>query len=118
SGECRFCVSVHTCPYEVAKQEAISHDTAVLNTSYLLTEGNGPGRFKGRDLVILDEADTLEQELMRYVSVSLSRSTCLRYGLTEPAKVTVADAWREWLDRAVPRLAAARSEIQGDDIRS
>jgi ATP-dependent DNA helicase DinG len=117
-GPCRWCPSLSECPYETAKHEALSADLAVLNTSYLLTEGNGPGKFRGRGLLILDEADTLENELRRWISVEVSRGTCLRYGLREPSRRTVADSWREWLDYAVPRLKTVRSRIQGEDIGS
>lgn len=59
---CDWCVSVHRCPYEVAKHEGLSSPLTCLNTSYWLTECNGPGRFSGRDLVVIDECDTLERE--------------------------------------------------------
>jgi len=68
--------------------------------------------------MILDEADTLEHELMRWISVKVTQRTCVRYGLREPSRRTVADSWREWLDDAVPRLTFARDKIQGEDVRS
>lgn len=52
---CNLCVSELTCPYEVAKSAAIRSRLVVLNTAYFLTEANGPGRFSGRDLVVVDE---------------------------------------------------------------
>lgn len=55
------------CPYEIAKREALEADLAVTNISYLLTEANYVGGFSGRDLVIVDEADTLESMLMGFV---------------------------------------------------
>lgn len=68
---CQWCSTVHNCPYEQAKHGALRSDLAILNTSYFLTEGNGPGRFSGRGLVIADECDTLEREVMGYVSVEI-----------------------------------------------
>lgn len=55
------------CPYETAKKEALGAPLAVTNISYLLTEANYVGGFSGRDLIIVDEADTLESMLMNFV---------------------------------------------------
>lgn len=114
---CSYCPSVQECPYEIAKHEALRADLSILNTAYLLTEGNGPGRFSGRGLLILDECDTLEAELRRWISVEVSKGTCVRYGLREPSRRTVAASWREWLDDTIPRLAHEKSKVQGKDIR-
>lgn len=97
---CTWCSSVNVCPYEVAKHTALAADVAVLNTSYFLTETNGPGRFKGRPLVIVDEADTLENEVMGYVSVDIAARRVKEYGLGEPEKVTKPEAWMEWAIKA------------------
>ena len=117
-GYCALCPEVKDCPYEIAKAEACKNDLAVLNSTYLLTEGNGPGAFKGRALIVWDEADTLEQEVMRYVGVHIGRRTCSRYGIDEPEKVTVAASWGNWFETTIPRLTAAKAKIRGNDIRS
>lgn len=113
---CSLCDNVGACPYEVAKGDALDNDIAVLNTTYFLTEGNGPGRFGGSGLVVLDEADTLEQELMRYAGIRIGRRTVERYALGEPAKVTVADSWRDWISGAIPKLRDGANKIRGDDV--
>lgn len=55
SESCLWCVSTHSCPYERAKSDALRSSLAVLNTSYFLSECNGPGRFSRGGLVIADE---------------------------------------------------------------
>lgn len=126
---CTWCQSVRLCPYEVAKRAAIRSPLPVLNTAYYLTEANGPGRFAGRELVVVDEADTLEQQIMGYVEVYISEGRVDKYGIGTPEKVTVAESWREWLDSAIPTLKKVRAqgkqgslstgnELRGNQLRA
>jgi ATP-dependent DNA helicase DinG len=92
---CRLCPTKNECPYEIAKVRALGSFLPVLNTAYALTEWNGPGRFCGRDLAIMDEADLLERALMDYVSVSVSERRMRQYDWKAP-KVTVESSWLEW----------------------
>lgn len=95
---CPWCSDPEQCPYEVAKREALHAELSVLNTSYFLTEANGPGRFGNVDFAILDEGDKLEQALMAYVEVHISARLRERLGIGVPARKTVADAWVDWLE--------------------
>lgn len=97
------------CPYRVAKAQAMAADLAVLNTSYFLAECNGPGLFSGRDLVIADEADTLEGVLMSHVEINISPFRMKKYGWKPPKKVTVKEAWEDWLQEV---LELANEEFQ------
>lgn len=110
---CKWCSRKSRCPYEVAKLRGIGADLAVLNSSYALTEWNGPGRFSGRGLVIVDEADTLEDAVMEHVSVEVSERRMRQFGWGTP-KVTVRDSWVEWLEGRIPELKR-RVEACGDD---
>jgi ATP-dependent DNA helicase DinG len=101
---CRFCPEKKSCPYERAKAEALKSNLAVLNTSYLLTEANGPGRFHGRGLVIADEADTLEASLMGHVSVDIGERRLGHLGWDAPSRITVEHSWVEWLHTAIRDL--------------
>lgn len=102
---CDWCSEKRRCPYEIAKNDAIDSDLAVANSSYFLAECNGPGKMRGRDLVIADEADTLEQAVMGHVSVEVSRRRMEKFGWDPPAKVTVTESWSEWLDEKIPVVA-------------
>lgn len=114
--ECELCPSKPECPYEMDKVAALKSSLACLNTTYWLTETNGPGRFWGRGLVVFDECDLLEGELMRYVGVRISKGRAARYGLREPEKVTVASSWGTWLERTITKLSSYR--VRGDDLRA
>lgn len=104
SKSCGLCSAKYDCPYEQAKMLALHSNLAVLNTSYLLSEANGPGRFSGQQFTIVDEADTLEQALMGHVSVEIGERRLERFGWVPPARVTVEDSWAEWLQAAIADL--------------
>jgi Rad3-related DNA helicase len=115
--ECALCPTVGECPYEIAKRAALKNELTVVNTSYLLTEGNGPGSIKGRALVVLDEADTLESEVMRYVGVRIGARNVRGFGLGEPEKVTVRSSWDEWFGSTIGRLTQLHNGIRGNDYQ-
>lgn len=110
---CRWCTSTRNCPYEIAKREALRSDLAILNGYYWLTEANGPGRWSGVDFGILDECDTLESELMRYVAVDISDKRARSLALDPPDRVTKPDSWVAWFEKALPLVKAARDELGG-----
>lgn len=116
--ECNMCSSVAECPYERAKRAALGSRLAVLNTAYFLTEANGPGRFSGRSLAIVDEADMLEKGLMDYAGIDISAGLARRYQIAPPEKVTVADCWREWFPGTIRHLQTKRTVLRGKDLRS
>lgn len=114
-GVCSWCPRVKDCSYELAKSNAIRSPLAVINSTYFLTECNGPGRFSGRQLGILDEADTLEQELLRFVEIRVTPQTRKRMGLDAPTKVTKKDSWITWLEYAKSRVLSQRVKIETDE---
>jgi ATP-dependent DNA helicase DinG len=111
SDSCMWCPDVSGCPYEQAKSAALSGDLAVLNTSYFLSECNGPGRFSRGGLVIADESDCLEQELMSHVEVRISERRLKQYGLTTPKYVTKPESWVEWAEKALDKVRQSRPPI-------
>src|SRR5882672_299746 len=111
---CPLCPTKHECPYEMAKSACLKAELGIVNTSYLLTEANHVGKFSGLEFVIADEADTLERELMGFVSVEISKFRAARYKLQPPKKVTVASSWGEWIDETIPVLQSRRPKIRQD----
>lgn len=114
SPDCGWCNSKRQCPYEVAKVRALKADVAVLNSTYTLTEWNGPGRFSGRDMVVLDEADTFESVVQQWISVYVSARRMAKFGWEPPKRVTVAACWEEWLDEHTP-LVEGRGRVEEDE---
>jgi hypothetical protein len=75
-----FVVSAkQVCPYEIAKLEAVTSPLAfsILPTSWLRPADR---RSKHRNLVIMDEADTLEPSVMG-LGVADQSSSCVELGL-------------------------------------
>lgn len=105
---CFHCHPVERCPYQEAKQSAAHSRMAVLNTSYLLSETNHLGeaaQFGNWGLVVIDEADTLEQELMRFITVEISPSMRKTLNVGLPDKKTVENSWVEWVrDELLPAI--------------
>ncbi len=118
--DCRYCKEPDLCPYKVARGEAIKSSLAVANTAYFLYESNGKktrfgnrGNGPARDLIILDEADSLEDELMGYVSIDFSPRTLKTLGIDGPEKKTVTDSWQDWLENtAKPALVKKIFQLQ------
>lgn len=99
---CDWCHPAHKCPYEQAKWAAVRAPLAVLNTAYLLAETNrSRGLFSKWPFVIIDEADKLEEELMRYVEVGVSPRMRKRLNIGLPSKKTVEEEWVSWARGAV-----------------
>lgn len=95
---CAWCPSIQTCPYEVAKKEALSSELAVLNTTYFLTEANYIGRFSKQDFIIMDECDLIESELMRNVEFAMYSGMFKMLGLEAPKKGVHKTTIAKWLE--------------------
>lgn len=115
---CPWCPTLSACPYQMAKDAAIRGNPAVLNTAYFLSEANGPGRMSGRELVVVDECDTLEGELGRWAEFRVSAGQAAAFGLDLPRKAarwpTIVDFLRRY-QRAVRE--AVRRETNPKKVR-
>jgi Rad3-related DNA helicase len=112
---CKWCHPVKDCPYEMAKANAIRSSLVCTNTSYFLYEANYVGNLPlARKLIIIDEADTLEDTLMSFVEVSVTQRKADEYGIKPPTRKTVESAWVEWALDAENRLSKHR--VAGDSV--
>jgi len=113
---CRYCDNTEECPYAVARFAASVSDLAVANTAYLLAEGNSPHSIlSGRELIIADEADSLEDELMRHIEIGLSPRLMKQLKITPPGKATHWDSRQKWVDEvALPAIRLRIGQIGGD----
>jgi Rad3-related DNA helicase len=107
---CRWCHPVKACGYEAAKATAIRSDLVCTNTAYFLYEANYVGNIPlARQLVIVDEADLLEDVLLSFVEVSITKRRARELGIEAPEKKTVESAWVEWAIYAEKHLREVRS---------
>ena len=96
---CLHCADGHEgCPYQIARDDALHADLAVTNTAYLLTEANYVGRFSGRELIIADEGDTLEDILMGFVEYRAPEHLVKKVGMASPKKGARKTTILDWLE--------------------
>lgn len=108
--ECAWCEDVRDCPYKVARGNAEVGELAVLNTSYFLTVANHVGRFTGRRLVIVDEADTLEQSIMGGEEFRLTKRIQRQLNVWAPAKGAHTKTVTKWMNEDLK--PAVKREIE------
>lgn len=96
------CVS---CPYEVAKTAAVRSKLAVINTAYMMAEANFVGNMSGRGFGILDECDTLEDELMGFTEFRVTEHRMRDLGIRPPKKGVHKPTLAAWLrDELIPAI--------------
>lgn len=118
---CQWCHPVTECPYEQAKAKAIRSSLVCTNTAYFLHEANYVGNLPiARQLIIVDEADLLEDNLLSFVEVHISKRKAEELGITAPVKKTVESAWIEWALYAEQHLKDVRTSgrYEGNTIRA
>lgn len=104
------------CIYESQKRIALNAQTAILNMTYFITETNFVGRFSGADMVVVDECDKLENEILRFVSLSISDKQMERFKLEPPRYKTKVESWKEWADKYIPYIQQ-RIDIFSSDLK-
>lgn len=110
---CHLCPSMRACRYVVAKREAKEAELAVLNTTYLLTEANGPGMFSKQRFAVIDECDMLEDELMRFVEFRVSEGMLKELGVEGLKKGVHKATIKTWMeDILLPELASRMEELK------
>lgn len=120
---CSYCPDVGDCPYLSARYQAMVAPVGVLNTSFLLTHANGGGAarspFVGRELVVADECDLLEDELLGYVEFRLNPTMAQLLGVDVPKKGSHMTTIRAWLeDEVLAAVKVARAKIQGQSLEA
>ncbi|GAF78117.1 unnamed protein product, partial [marine sediment metagenome] len=111
--ECDYCAvgvgvdgkTIHDCPYQNAKKRLLAADLGIVNTALFLTEGNYVGRLSGFPQVVLDEADTIEGQLMAFAELRVSKRVIRLLKLEAPKHVTVEEDWVDWAKRSLQRIA-------------
>jgi Rad3-related DNA helicase len=116
---CSFCPSKAACPYQRAKVMAEAARLACVNSSFQLYQSNYGSGFKNRDLIIFDEADTLESQLMGFVEVYLPAKAANFLGKKIPKPGTHLKTIKTWLiDWLNAAQAHARTLDEGRERRT
>ena len=99
------------CPYTRAKNAAVNAPLAVLNDDYFLTETNGPARFSGADMVIVDEVDSMESQLLNFIEFTVSERQCKKYALDPPQDKGNLNQWLGWTESASTQVKWVAAEL-------
>lgn len=95
---CDWCPTLDGCPYRVAKREASNSYLPVLNVAYYLNETKAlASSFVNRPIVVIDESDTMEDQLMMYYEVVITKRFRNKLGIDTVPKKTVRESWHTWL---------------------
>lgn len=114
---CDYCKPAEDCPYRIARALAIRSRLTCSNTSYFLRACEASGSWMSkRPLIVLDEADRIEDELLGNVSISLSPYLQRRIGLVPPEKKTKVESWQEWFKYALPFVSDCIEEADDSVI--
>lgn len=109
---CHWCSSVTECAYERAKAAALRSPLVCANSYYWLYECNYVGTLSHRDLVIVDEVDTLESVMMSFVEVSITEYRMKEFGLPYPGLKTVMSSWVQWAEECYEIVKKIRTDNQ------
>jgi len=80
------CSAYAECPYGVQKMCVIMHPLRILNYAYYISEANYIGAFSDKNIIIADEADTLEKDLSDFIGVSVSERLLDKFNLLHNIK--------------------------------
>lgn len=118
---CRWCDHSSSCPYTVMKDRALAAELAVLNTAYFLASTNYTGAFTGREFVVVDEADVMENVLLGFVEFKVPK---WMHRIVGPApkkgahKPTVATWIENAADAVFEDVRRQRNSLEAKQIRS
>ena len=101
------CSFASDCPYMKQKRTALASPACVLNYPLFLTEANYVGGFSKMGLLILDEVDTVEDHLMKFIEITIPGYLIQRLSLGSPKHKTKVDAWKEWGGEVSSKIKAS-----------
>jgi len=111
------------CPYESRKRQVLAANYRILNYDYFLSEANFVGRFSNAPFVVVDEADSLENTLINFVTLQFSTYALRRLGMVDMAdslKMTSKDksgllnSWKEFGQQAKFRVTSIIKKLSAD----
>lgn len=101
------------CPYYIKKSKATCSASVVTNASYFLHEANyASGEVcSGRGFLVVDEGHLLENALMNFVSISLSKRSLRAVGVDLPDFRSSVDA-RDWAIKTHPLVSEKANVLE------
>lgn len=85
------------CSYKKEKERFINGDKGVTNFSYFLAETVYAGKLKPRNLLVIDEAHNVANELSKFIEVTISERFCKSQNIKFLEDLTQAKAYN-WIE--------------------
>jgi Rad3-related DNA helicase len=113
------------CEYVMAKRTALQAPVRILNYEYWITEANYVGEFGNEDLIIVDEADALENVMANFVGLEFSYGMMRNLGIQTPKYKTTSnekslDEWKGWAKTAIykvlRKIADLTEQMKGEEV--
>ncbi|GAJ10516.1 unnamed protein product, partial [marine sediment metagenome] len=92
------CPKYDQCPYKRQKRRALASNLAVVNYPFFLNEANYVGQFSGWEIAVFDEGDLAEDELMKFVSLKITKHQLEACRIEPPEYKTKFEAWLNWAE--------------------
>ena len=103
------------CPFANAKREAKEASNTVLNYKLALTSFTHTETFRKRNLMIMDEAHTLERHLVDFDSVDITYARCKKYDINFKVHTDI-EAAMEWAKTVyIPKIEDVLSDMEADN---
>jgi len=102
------------CPYVKAKRAALEAPLAVLNTAYFLSEANYVGGFSHRELLIVDEFDSIEDQLMSFIEVVITQRQLSNLNVAPPRYKTKFESWVTWAENTLTELRPQLRQLESE----
>lgn len=108
-----ICRRMHyDCLYFTGRQKAIESSLALTNTSYWLYSNEYADGLGSRDLLILDEADSAPDHLLKFLTITISPKEMEAVGIGWPRHVPWEQWWRDCQRAAIKCLTRQLSRTQ------
>jgi len=106
------CKFRNSCLYIWAKREALGAPIAILNTAYFLSEVNYVGAFSEREFLVIDEFDTMENQLMGFIELVITQRQLSRLNLPPPKFKTKPESWIPWAEDTMKVIRPEIDKLQ------
>lgn len=106
----------YNCKYKGHKKSFLTSDLSTTNFPYFLTETAFVGKIEPRQLLVIDECHTIEDELSKFIEIKVSeRFASAILGLEMPDKIDRQDKAIEWIKgEYIDKLNEKIEEVTAD----
>ena len=101
-----------SCPHKIAKKKAEQNPNTILNYQLALTTFSFTETFNKRKLMVMDECHTLEQFLVDFDAVHISKYLCEKHNIQWITTNKIHELYDWILDKFYPKIIKYRNELE------